>query len=334
MHAMLWESLRNNQVQCQLCAHKCLLKNGDKGRCGVRLNKNGTLLSLVTNVATSLQLDPVEKKPLYHFLPGSKIFSIGSAGCNFSCKFCQNYAISQIQQHGRIPGKVIEPDELVNLAESKSVRSIAFTYNEPTVFFELMYKTTGLAQTSDIRSVIVSNGHMSQECLQTLARRLHAANIDLKSFRETFYKEYCNGHLQPVLDNLKTLKSLGVWLEVTTLVIPGLNDGDAELRDIAAFIHDELGRETPWHLSAFHGDYQMTDHPATPVARLEDAWRIGRETGLDFVYIGNVRTLLGGDTFCPQCGEVAIERKGYAVSIRGKAGVCPSCKADLPGIWQ
>jgi pyruvate formate lyase activating enzyme len=331
---MLWENLKEELTRCQLCAHGCLLKKNDKGRCGVRINKNGTLVSLVANVVTSVQLDPVEKKPLYHFLPGSKIFSVGSAGCNFSCSFCQNFSISQIPPSGRIPGKIVAPSQLVDMAETHSVRSMAFTYNEPTVFFELVHETAALAKNAGIRSVIVSNGYMSQECLQTLGRRLSAANVDLKSFREDFYKKYCNARLQPVLDNLKALKTAGVWLEVTTLLIPGINDGDAELRDLAAFIHNELGPETPWHLSAFHGAYKMAEHPATPLSRLEDAWRIGRAAGLSFVYIGNVRTLLGGNTFCPHCGELVIERSGYAVRLKGKAGICPSCGITLPGIWQ
>ncbi|MDR2744856.1 MAG: AmmeMemoRadiSam system radical SAM enzyme [Desulfovibrio sp.] len=333
-HAMLWDSLKGEMVQCQLCAHGCSLKKDGKGRCGVRMNRNGGMISLVANVVTSVHLDPVEKKPLYHFLPGSKIFSVGSAGCNFACSFCQNFAISQIPPGGRMPGKIVDPDALVEMAEAHAARSMAFTYNEPTVFFELVYETAGLAQAADIRPVIVSNGYMSRECLLTLGRRLSAANVDLKSFRDNFYKKYCNARLQPVLDNLKTLKSLGIWLEVTTLVIPGINDSDAELHDMAAFVHDELGTETPWHLSAFHGAYKMTTHPPTPLSRLEEAWHIGREKGLHFVYIGNVRSLLGGNTFCPHCGELVIERDGYNARFRGKPGICPSCKTTLPGIWQ
>jgi pyruvate formate lyase activating enzyme len=333
-HAMLWESLKDGLVRCQLCAHECSLKKEVKGRCGARMNRNGEMISLVANVITSAHLDPVEKKPLYHFLPGSKIFSVGSAGCNFTCSFCQNFIISQIPSSGRVPGKITDPETLVKMAETHAVRSMAFTYNEPTVFFELVYETAGFAQAVDIRSVIVSNGYMSKECLLTLHRRLSAANVDLKSFRDNFYKKYCNARLQPVLDNLKTLKSLGIWLEVTTLVIPGVNDSDAELHDMAAFVHDELGAETPWHLSAFHGAYKMTAHPPTPLSRLEEAWRIGREKGLDFVYIGNMRSLLGGNTFCPRCGDLVIERSGYSVRIKGKPGICPSCETALPGIWQ
>jgi pyruvate formate lyase activating enzyme len=331
---MLWENFREEAVQCRLCAHGCSLKNDGKGRCGVRMNRNGKVIPLVANVVTSVHLDPVEKKPLYHFLPGSKIFSVGSAGCNFACSFCQNFAISQIRPGGRMPGKIVDPDALVEMAESRAARSMAFTYNEPTVFFELVYETAGLAQAAGIRPVIVSNGYMSQECLLMLGRRLSAANIDLKSFRDNFYKKYCNARLQPVLDNLKVFKSLGIWLEVTTLVIPGINDSDAELRDMASFVHDELGAETPWHLSAFHGAYKMIAHPPTPLSRLEEARHIGLEKGLRFVYIGNVRSLLGGNTFCSRCGELVVERSGYNVRFRESPGVCPSCKTTLPGIWQ
>jgi pyruvate formate lyase activating enzyme len=333
-HAMLWESLKNGQAHCRLCTHGCVIKNNDKGRCGVRVNKGGTLFSLVADVVTSLQLDPVEKKPLYHFLPGSKIFSVGSAGCNFSCSFCQNYSISQIPPNGRISGKVISPSELVDLAEEHSVRSMAFTYNEPTVFFEMMHEVIPLAQAADMRCVVVSNGYMSKECLMSWGQRISAANIDLKSFSDDFYKKYCNARLHPVLDNLKYMKSLGIWLEVTTLLIPGINDSKAELRDIALFIHDELDPETPWHISAFHGAHKMASHPSTSLQNLEDAWRIGREMGLNYVYIGNVRSLLGGNTFCPQCGGVVIERNGYAAKFKGKPGKCEGCGTVLPGIWQ
>lgn len=337
MRAMLWEPLSGGtggEVRCRLCAHACRLKKGGKGLCGVRVNLGGEMVSLVGDVVTSAQMDPVEKKPLYHFLPGSKTFSVGSAGCNFRCRFCQNYQIARIPANGMVPGKRVTPDALVRLAEKHGARSMAFTYNEPTVFFEQVYETAGLAQAMGMRVILVSNGFMAEDFLLPLRRRVNAVNVDLKSFSDDFYRDYCGGHLQPVLDNLKAIKALGWWLEVTTLVIPGCNDSEAELRDMAAFVHGELGPDTPWHLSAFHGAYHMAGHPSTPPARLEDAWRIGREAGLHFVYIGNVSSALGGTTFCPACGAPAIERRGWQTRQLGAPGQCPSCKAALPGVWR
>jgi pyruvate formate lyase activating enzyme len=333
MRAMLWEILPNGAIQCRLCAHRCRLKKGDKGRCGVRISTGNELTSLVGNVVSCAHMDPVEKKPLYHFLPGSKTFSIGSVGCNFTCSFCQNHSISQIPGTGVVPGKRVSPEELARLAEEQNVPSMAFTYNEPTIFFELVYETAAIAQISGIRSILVSNGYMSADCLQALSQRVSAINVDLKSFSEAFYSRYCEARLQPVLDNLKYIKSMGWWLEVTTLVIPGLNDSDAELKEIAAFIHGELGENTPWHLSAFHGAHKMANHPATPLALLEKGWQIGREAGLNFVYIGNLSSAIGGNTFCPSCGALVIERQGYEIRRTGPPGRCPSCSFELPGVW-
>lgn len=334
MLATLWDSQPDGSVVCRLCAHRCRLQKGAKGICGVRVNVRGELSSLVSRVVTAVGMDPVEKKPLYHFLPGTKIFSIGSAGCNFSCRFCQNSNIAHVPDDGIVPGKRVAPDDLVSLALSNKARSLAFTYNEPTVFFELAYETAGLAKLKNMRSVLVTNGYMSQDCLMAFSRCISAANVDLKSFSDAFYRKYCGARLQPVLDNLKTIKKLGWWLEVTTLVIPGVNDSDAELAELAAFIRDELGPDTPWHVSGFHGAHLMANHPSTPVATLEEAWRIGREAGLDHVYIGNVRSALGNNTFCPKCGTVVVERRGFEIRQMGAAGQCPSCGAQIPGVWK
>ena len=339
MQALLWHALdgvHKGSVQCRLCAHGCRLKKGDKGLCGVRANVNGSMVTLVGDVVTAINLDPVEKKPLYHFLPGTKTFSIGSAGCNFTCKFCQNSNIAHIPPSGIVPGKRAAPEDLMVLAQAKHARSMAFTYNEPTVFFEMAYETAGLAPPRGIRCLLVTNGYMSEDCLLALSRRVCAANVDLKSFRDSFYRQYCGARLQPVLDNLKTMRKLGWWLEVTTLVIPGVNDSAAELKEAAAFIHHELGAHTPWHLSAFHGAHQMADHPSTPLSKLEEAWSIGRQEGLHFVYIGNTLSAMGSNTFCPQCGIMVIERQGYSVNMHmqaGAPGVCPSCHTTLPGVW-
>lgn len=334
MRAMLWESLEDEDVRCRLCAHACRLKKGGKGLCGVRVNSGGELVSMVTDVATSVQMDPVEKKPLYHFLPGSRTFSVGSAGCNFQCRFCQNHQTARVPSSGVVSGRRVTPDALVRLAENQHARSMAFTYNEPTVFFELLYETAGLAQAVGLRVILVSNGFMGGDFLLSLRSRVNAINVDLKSFSDDFYREYCGGRLQPVLDNLRAIRGMDWWLEVTTPVIPGCNDSTAELRDMAAFVHDELGPDTPWHLSAFHGACRMAGHPSTPLPVLEKAWSIGREAGLHFVYIGNASSAVGGTTFCPTCGAPVIERRGWRTRRLGTAGQCPSCKATLPGVWK
>ena len=334
MPTMLWDSPTGSDVVCHLCAHSCRLKKGDTGRCGVRANKGGQMVSMVTDVVSSAQMDPVEKKPLYHFLPGSKTFSIGSVGCNFHCKFCQNHRISRVSGSGVMPGKRVTPEGLLQVATKNKARSLAFTYNEPTTFFELVYATAGLAKLEELPVILVTNGFMSGECLTGLHNRVHAANVDLKSFSDAFYRNYCGGRLKPVLDNLKAVKGMGWWLEVTTLVIPKVNDSENELRDCAKFIHDELGPDTPWHLSAFHGAFEMIDHPATSLSQLETAWRIGKEAGLHHVYIGNVASAMGGNTFCPGCGALVIERQGWQTKIHGRGGVCPKCGIVVAGVWK
>lgn len=333
MRAMLWTPEEDGSVSCGLCAHACRLKDGAHGRCGVRVNRRGELVTLVGDVVTAVALDPVEKKPLYHFLPGSKTFSVGSAGCNFHCRFCQNHHIAHVGPQSTISGRRATPDTLARLA-AQQAPSMSFTYNEPTVFFEQIYETAGLAQARGLKVILVSNGFMGADLLQSLNRRVNAANIDLKAFSDDFYHKFCGGRLQPVLDNLKAIKKLGWWLEVTTLVIPGCNDSQDELRAMARFIRDELGPDTPWHLSGFHGAAMMASHPATPPFQLEELWRMGREEGLNYVYIGNVPSPLGASTLCPQCGAVVIERRGYRTRAGKNPGVCPSCKTVLPGVWQ
>jgi pyruvate formate lyase activating enzyme len=335
MKAMLWEKVPDEKVvRCRLCAHGCRLKDEQKGRCGVRMAVDGKLVSMVADVVSSVQLDPVEKKPLYHFLPGTQTYSLGSVGCNFSCAFCQNHMISQVPSDGVIRGKHVDPAELVGQAERYETPSMAFTYNEPTVFHELVTETAKLAEVAGIRCLLVTNGFMSEQCLHSLEQFIHAANVDLKSFRDVFYRDHCGGRLDPVLRNLKAIKAMGWWLEVTTLVIPNINDSPDELRDIADFIRDELGPETPWHISAFHGAYRWADRSPTPLASLETGWRIGREQGLSYVYVGNVASAIGSNTFCPKCGTLHLERRGYKTKIHGTAGTCSSCGHTIPGIWR
>lgn len=334
MLAQLWETRADASVHCQLCQHSCVIKDGAHGICGVRANYRGELISLVGNVVTALNMDPVEKKPLYHFLPGTRTFSIGSAGCNFHCRFCQNDEIAHVNPRSTLSGRRLTPETLVRLAGENRAPSMAFTYNEPTVFFEQVYHCAGLARAHGIKTILVSNGFMSPECLQSLSKRVDAANIDLKGFSEDFYRKYCGGRLKPVLDNLKIIKNMGWHLEVTTLVIPGVNDSAEELGGIARFIHDELGPNTPWHVSGFHGAAEMLHHPSTPLATLEKAWQTGRDAGLSFVYIGNAQTSHGTSTLCPSCGKVLIERRGYRTRKLFKDDKCPHCQTEIPGVWS
>lgn len=335
MSTRLWQP-KNNKARCEACSHFCVLVPGAKGRCGVRVNKGGRLHSLVRNKVSVAHMDPVEKKPLYHYRPGTKTFSVGSAGCNFSCPFCQNFEISRSPVDlGTIQGKDVAYESLVREAEKQKARSIAFTYNEPTMSYELIYETAGLAAVQGLDCLLVSNGFQSPECLTGLYRRIRAANIDLKSFREKFYHDLCGARLAPVLENLKSMVQAGWWVEITTLVIPGLNDSDEELRDIARFIRDELGAHVPWHLSRFHGAYRMASHSPTPLPTLERAWCAGREEGLRYVYTGNVSGGLGTATFCPACNAICVERRGYAstVYLNAKEGTCSKCGQVIPGIW-
>lgn len=334
MRAMLWDALPEGEAQCHVCSHACHIPEGGSGRCGVRVNHKGELRSLVGNVSTSLQMDPVEKKPLYHFLPGTRTFSVGSAGCNFSCRFCQNHQISQINPKSRIAGRRVMPEELVRLAVRNRAPSMAFTYNEPTVFFEQAYEAAGMAKARNIKVILVSNGFMSRDFLQAMRQRVDAVNIDLKSFSDTFYHRLCGGRLQPVLDNLKTIREMGWWLEVTTLLIPGLNDSPAELREMAGFIRDELGPETPWHISGFHGAHLMADHPSTPPFQLEESWKSAREEGLAHVYVGNIQSPIGSNTYCPSCGALLVERIGYRARSRIRDGICRACQTPVAGVWK
>lgn len=292
-------------------------------------------MTLVGDRVASASLDPIEKKPLYHFFPGSKTYSFGTVGCNFACAFCQNHGISRLPaDEGKVGGKHVTPDMLVQEAQRHGAHSVSFTYNEPTIFFELMYETAGIALSRGLQTVLVSNGFQSDECLSALYQRIHAANIDLKSFREDFYRRHCKARLAPVLDNLKAMVDMGWWVEVTTLVIPGLNDSAEELRDMARFIRDELGAHVPWHLSRFHGAYRMQKHPQTPVETLMQAWRSGREEGLHHVYVGNIGGGVGAATLCPECHKVCVERQNFTSQVALKKGLCPHCGHAVAGQWR
>jgi pyruvate formate lyase activating enzyme len=332
----VFERLDNNKTRCGLCNHRCAVGEGKRGICGVRENREGNLEPLNYGRLVARNVDPIEKKPLFHLLPGSLSYSIASAGCNFTCLFCQNAGISQVPPNfsGMIPGESCSPEDIVEDAIRENCRSIAYTYTEPTVYFELACDTARVAREKGLLNVFVTNGYMTSEALDTISPLLDAANVDLKAFTEDFYRRYCGARLEPVKETLVGMKKQGIHVEVTTLLIPGLNDAPDELEKLAVFLATSLGSETPWHISRFHPTYRMTDRPPTPLKTLSDARRIGFRAGLKYVYTGNVPGEPGENTSCHACGKLLIERFRFRVRrnlVRG--GICSHCGAKIEGIF-
>ncbi len=339
MHdAMLWEKLdgKGEKVRCRLCGHECVILAGKYGICSVRENVAGEIKSHSYGEIVALNVDPIEKKPLFHFLPGTMSLSIAAAGCNFQCEFCQNWQISQSPREGRSVGShAVSPEQVVTAAINYDCASISYTYTEPTVFFEFAYDTAKIAHQKGIRNCFVSNGYMTPLAVGTIAPYLDAINVDLKAFRDETYRRVMKARLEPVLSCLKSLVSAGIWVEITTLVVPGMNDSPKELRDIANFIVTELGSGVPWHVSRFHADYKVTNVPSTPLATLEMAYRTGREAGLKYVYCGNSPGEADENTYCPACGSKLAERLGFRTSnVRVRDGCCPDCGERIEGIWS
>ncbi len=333
IEAMLYEKLPNEKVKCNLCAHRCVIHNSKKGICRVRENIGGKLYVMNYGKLIVQHIDTIEKKPLFHFYPGSSAYSIATKGCNFQCEFCQNYEISQIPVHeNRIIGPDSVPEETLVKAIQHGCKSIAYTYTEPTIFYEYMYDVAQLANEKNIKNIFITNGFITSEALHTIAPYLDAANVDLKSFTNDFYKKTCKGKLQPVLDKIKLLNQLGIWIEVTTLVIPTLNDTEQEFRSIAEFIMSVSG-EIPWHISAFYPAFKLNYLPPTPLPVLNQALKIGLETGLHYVYLGNMINNVTEDTRCPGCGQILIERENFSI-IRNRIqeGHCPNCGKKIAGI--
>jgi Pyruvate-formate lyase-activating enzyme len=291
MKALAWmsEKRKENKVLCKACNQRCILGVGEYGKCGIRKNENGDLYLTAYGLAAAFNTDPIEKKPLFHFFPGTEILSVGTVGCNFSCKFCQNFEISQYpQEHNyEVFGTTLMPETIVNIAKTRKIPSIAFTYNEPVVVFEYAYDTFKLAKQNGIKTVFVSSGYETKEAIDTIKPYLDAANIDLKAFTDRFYREICGARLKPVLDAIEYTYKQGIWIEITTLIIPGENDSKEELRDIARFIAS-IDKNIPWHVSRFYPMYKMLDRPPTPIEKLKEAYEIGKEEGLNYVYVGNV----------------------------------------------
>ena len=322
---------KGDKIKCLLCRHYCELSEGQTGVCGVNKNENGRLINLVYGHPVALHVDPIEKKPLYHFLPGTTALSVGTVGCNMQCSFCQNWQISQTS----IVDKSYHfmPSDLVNLALKHGSKSIAYTYNEPTIFYPYARDTALIAREHGIRNVFVTNGIESEEVIRDMKGIIDAANVDFKAYDEKYYRRELKAPFA-VKDTLKLMKQVGLWVEVTTLIIPGINDDELQLKAIAGFIANELGTETPWHLSAFHPDYKMTDRSRTPVQTLEKTYEIALKAGLKFVYTGNV--LQGKTTtYCPACGKPVIQRAGYRLlSYDLIEGKCKYCQTQIPGIWN
>lgn len=332
--ALLGEPLENNVVRCHLCAHECRIAAGKSGICRVRKNLAGELFSLNADRVVAANIDPIEKKPLYHFLPGSSSFSIAAMGCNFSCRFCQNHAISMVDDEMAVQGDLIPPEQLVALARRNRAQSISYTYTEPTVFFELALETARLAREAGLRNVLVSNGYMSARALSMLGPLLDGANIDLKSFSDDFYKKYCSARLGPVLEMIRAMKAMGVWVEVTTLLIPGLNDDRREIVKLIEFLRG-LDPDIPWHVSRFFPHYRLEDIPPTTAASIHAFLQLAEDNGLHFPYGGNLADSRWSDTRCPGCHETLIERRGYHVEVTGlRSGICRFCGAPVPGTWS
>jgi pyruvate formate lyase activating enzyme len=331
--ALLYDALEDKSVRCNLCAHRCLIKEGQRGICRVRENKNGQLYTLVYGNLISKNVDPIEKKPLYHFLPGSRAYSIATPGCNFRCEWCQNWQISQMPRVMEMPrGKRTMPDEIVQKAIDTGCQSIAYTYSEPTIFYEYSYDISKLAHEAGLKNIYVTNGFMTPEMLEMYSPYLDAANVDIKAFRDEPYRKLMGGHLEPVLESCRLMKSLGIWLEITTLIVPGVNDDPDELKALATFILQDLGPETPWHLSRFYPQYKMTDRAPTDEGLLYQTKKMGESVGLHYIYIGNVWGREG--TKCKNCGQELISRSGYSIRFTGldAEGRCKNCQTQLDGV--
>jgi len=332
--AVLWEAAAEKKVRCKLCNWRCLIADGKLGQCCVRKNIDGTLYSLNYDKVCSANPDPIEKKPLFHFQPGTRSFSIATMGCNFRCEFCQNWQISQAAiESGRINGEPIAPKQIVEGAVQSGCKSIAYTYTEPTIFMELCNDCGLLAKQRGLTNVFVSNGYMTREAIDFASEWLNGINVDLKAFSEDYYKRLCKTRLQPVLDTIKYIaRETNIWLEVTTLLVPGENDSDEELKNLADFIVTKAGPDVPWHISRFHPQYKYLDSVPTPIESLERAYQIGKSAGLHYVYLGNVPGAKSESTFCYKCGRILIERVGYRIIANHiKDSCCPDCNIKVAG---
>ncbi len=332
--AMFWEKRPERRVLCTLCPRECEVADVERGYCGVRENQGGEYQTLVYGPLCSQNADPIEKKPLFHYLPGSGAYSLATAGCNIECKFCQNWQISQFRPE-QVSSTVVTPAKLIELCRANRCLTLAYTYSEPVVFYEYMHDTAALARENKIGSVMISNGYIQEEPMRRLCRHLTGVKIDFKAFSEEFYSKWCAGRLRPVLETLETLKDIGIWFELVILIIPTLNDSPNEIRDMSAWVVKNLGPDVPMHFTRFHPTYRVTNLPATPVATIERSRQIALDAGVHYVYAGNIPGHPGENTYCHACGEELIRRIGFRVaSNRIQNGRCPKCNTMIPGIWS
>ena len=331
-----WHSLDDGRVQCDLCPRDCKLHEGQRGACFVRKMVGGRMVLTTYGRSSGFCVDPIEKKPLNHFYPGTSVFSFGTAGCNLACKFCQNWDISKSKDMDRLMDAA-QPAEIARTAKRLGCKSVAYTYNDPVIFAEYAIDTAVACRAAGLKNVVVTAGFIHAEPRVEFFAQMDAANVDLKGFTDDFYVKYCGGHLQPVLDTLVYLKhETDVWLEVTTLLIPTVNDSDAEIRRLAEWLLKELGPHVPLHFSAFHPDYKLLDLPPTPAETLKRARRIARENGLHYVYTGNIHDPEGGTTYCPACGTAVIRRDWYEIPEYRltEDGHCPHCGGAIAGRFE
>lgn len=332
--ALFWEKLPENKVKCVLCPRECEIADVERGYCGVRENQGGNYQTLVYGALCSANMDPIEKKPLCHYLPGTQAFSIATAGCNIECKFCQNWRISQFRPE-QVESTLVTPDRLVNICKSRSCPTLAYTYSEPVIFYEYMHDVAALARSKGIGSVMISNGYIQEKPLRQLCQHITGVKIDFKAFSEKFYVESCAGKLEPVLHTLEVLKDVGIWFELVILVIPTLNDSPDEIKQMSKWVLEHLGPDVPMHFSRFHPTYRVTNLPQTPVSTVERCRNIALETGIHYAYVGNVPTNPGENTYCHHCNNEIIRRIGYRIAAnRIKNGKCPKCQTPIPGVWS
>lgn len=334
IEARYYEKLDHKKIRCKLCPRECVIDDHERGYCGVRENREGIYYSLVYARPCAMNPDPIEKKPLFHFLPGTRAFSIATAGCNVNCKFCQNWEISQVRPE-EVRSIYMPPAKIAGTAADYGCRSIAYTYNEPTIFFEFMEDTAVAGRSKGLKSVVVTAGYINKDPLKRLCECVDAIKVDLKAFSEAYYKEYVNGELRPVLDSLITIHSLDIWSEIVYLVVPGLNDSDREFTALSKWIAENLGRDVPVHFTRFHPQYLLKNLPPTPVSVLERAKEIADAAGLHYVYIGNVPGHSGENTHCPVCGKLVIRRTGFIVQENNlSGGKCRFCNSEIAGHWK